>query len=224
MKRKRSLIIAAVFIVIGGTLGVMRIAGLGIFANKTAHEEIRTEGVPSWIQAQYLTKNEFSRPGFALDEVKNIVVHYVANPGTTAANNRNYFESLKSGKSVKASSHFIVGLDGEVLQCIPLSEVAYANYPRNEDTISIEVCHPDDTGKFNAATYDSVIRLAAWLCKSYGLTEESLLRHFDISGKDCPRYFVQNEAEWEQFKKDVGAQIIQDEMFLNQNNSDTKEK
>ena len=76
-----------------------------------------------------------------------IVIHYVGNPGTTAKANRNYFESLSSGETeTYASSHFIVGLEGEVIQCIPLTEIAYASNIRNEDTVAIEVCHPDETG------------------------------------------------------------------------------
>lgn len=62
-----------------------------------------------------------------------------------------------------------MGLDGEVIQCIPIDEVAYANAPRNDDTLSIEVCHPDDTGKFNDASYELVVKLTAWLCKQLKL-------------------------------------------------------
>ena len=78
--------------------------------------------------------------------------------------NRDYFEGLKDAHTTKASSHFIVGLDGEVVQCIPTTEIAYASNNRNADTISIECCHPDDTGAFNTATYQSMVQLTAWLC------------------------------------------------------------
>ena len=49
---------------------------------------------PSWTE-DFLTVNEYSRPGDPLTEVKNIFVHYTANPGTSAAQNRSYFEQLK---------------------------------------------------------------------------------------------------------------------------------
>lgn len=61
-----------------------------------------------------LTPNEFSRPQLALEKVNAIVVHYTANPGTTAAQNRSYFEGLKDTGLTHASSHFIIGLDGEI--------------------------------------------------------------------------------------------------------------
>ena len=97
----------------------------------------------------------------------------------------------------------MVGLDGEVIQCIPVTEMAYAAAPRNDDTISIETCHPDETGKYTEATYDSLVKLTAALCSQLKLDENDLMRHYDVNGKVCPKYFVDDEAAWKQFKKDV---------------------
>ena len=109
--------------------------------------------VPDYVQADLLTVNPWSRPGTPLEKIDGIVIHYVGNPGTTAKANRNYFESLSSGETeTYASSHFIVGLEGEVIQCIPLTEIAYASNIRNEDTVAIEVCHPDETTATSAGT------------------------------------------------------------------------
>lgn len=168
---------------------------------------LRSIEAPDWIEQKFIRKNIFSRPDVSMKRVDNIVIHYVANPGTSAESNRLYFDSLadqdaqKSGTS--ASSHFIVGLEGEILQCIPVSEMAYANAPRNSDTVSIEVCHPDDSGKFNDETYDSVVKLTAWLCEELKLSAEDVVRHYDINEKNCPKYFVEHEDAWEQFIKDV---------------------
>lgn len=171
--------------------------------------DLKAVEVPSWVKQDFLRKNIFSRPDVTRSEVNNIVIHYVANPGSTAEGNRNYFDSLADQDAqaggTSSSSHFIVGLEGEVIQCVPLDEIAYANAPRNNDTVSIEVCHPDDTGKYNDASYESVVRLSAWLCKELSLKPEDLLRHYDISGKQCPKYYVEHEDAWKQLKKDVGA-------------------
>ena len=78
-------------------------------------------------QVDLLTPNPYSRPQMALEEIKGIVVHYTANPGTTAAQNRSYFEGLKDMQKTKASSHFVVGIEGEIVQCIPSSEISYAS-------------------------------------------------------------------------------------------------
>ena len=89
------------------------------------------------------------------------------------------------------------------MQCIPTWEVAYASNDRNYDTVSIECCHPDATGKFNDETYRSMVQLTAWLCLKFNLTEEDVIRHYDVTGKICPKYFVENEGAWDQFRKDV---------------------
>lgn len=150
---------------------------------------------------------EYSRPGTSLEKVKGIVVHYTANPGTTAKNNRDYFQGLKDSHETKVSSHFVVGYEGEIVQCVPSTEIAYASNSRNEDTLSIECCHMDETGKFTDATYISLVRLTGWLCWRFNLTEQDVIRHYDVTGKICPKYYVENQDAWEQFKDDVKKQI-----------------
>ena len=34
---------------------------------------------------------------------------------------------------------------------------------------------------------------------------KDVVRHYDINGKLCPKYYVDNEDAWVQFKKDVDA-------------------
>ena len=157
---------------------------------------------------------EYSRPGIAMGQIKGIVVHYTANPGSSAQANRNYFEGLKDSGERKASSHFVIGLDGEVIQCIPSSEISYASNDRNKDTLSIECCHPDESGEFNKATYTSLVQLVAWLCKRFDLEASDVIRHYDVTGKECPKYFVEHEDAWEQFQQEVSAckdKIIKEE-------------
>lgn len=159
------------------------------------------------IDVELLTPNEYSRPGIETSRIRNIVIHYTANPGATARQNRDYFESLKDTHLTKASSHFIVGLEGEIIQCVPTWEVAYASNDRNSDTVSIECCHPDETGMFNQTTYNSMVDLSAWLCMKFGLTENDLIRHYDVTGKICPKYFVEYPEKWMQFVEDVGKKL-----------------
>lgn len=154
---------------------------------------------PEWVDVQLISVDGTSRRGEKLEGVTDIVIHYVGNPGTTAQQNRNWYENPES----EVSSHFVVGLDGEIIQCLPLDEKSSATNWRNSDTISIEVCHPDDTGKFTDAGYASSVKLTAWLLDTCGLDASHLIRHYDVTGKECPRYFVQNEDAWTQFKTDV---------------------
>lgn len=154
-----------------------------------------------------LTPNEYSRPQEPLPEVKNIFVHYTANQGTSAAQNKSYFENLGITGERSASSHFVVGYEGEMIQCLPLSEIGYAVRQRNYDSISIECCYLSKDGRFTQATKDSLVELLAWLIGKYDLTTDDILRHYDSNGKLCPKYYVEHEDEWEQIKKDVDAYI-----------------
>ena len=165
-------------------------------------------GAPE-IDVQLLDVNEYSRPDIKLNQINGIVIHYVANPGSSAKANRDYFEGLKDTHTTRASSHFIVGLDGEIVQCIPSSEISYASNDRNVDTLSIECCHEDETGKFNKKTYKSMVDLTGWLCYRFELSKDDVIRHYDVSGKNCPKYFVEHEEEWEKFKDDVDERIQQ---------------
>lgn len=165
---------------------------------------------PEWVEQQFISVNPYSRPGTKLSVVNNIVIHYVANPGSTAQQNRDYFNGLKNqsgSNTTSVSSNFVVGLDGEIVQCIPVDEKAFASNERNKDTISIECTHPDESGEFTAETYESLVRLTAWLCDELDLTADDVIRHYDITGKSCPKAFVENEGEWKQFKKDVKKAI-----------------
>ena len=169
------------------------------------------EGValPDYVEEDLLPVNDWSRPGTPLEKIDGVVIHYVGNPDTTAEANRNYFASLSTGElDTYASSHFIVGLEGEVIQCIPLTEMAYATPGRNEDTIAIEVCHPDASGEFSAVTYDRVVELTAWLCRTFRLDpEEDVIRHYDATEKLCPLYYVEHPEAWDQFRSDVADEM-----------------
>ncbi len=167
------------------------------------------------INLHLLTKNPYSRPGTAISKINAVVIHYTASPGGTAEQNREYFEDLRIFKTRKASAHFIVGLKGEIVQCIPTKEIAYASNDRNKDTVAIECCHSDDSGKFNEATLDSVKKLTAYLLVKNGLSaEDGIIRHYDVSGKLCPKYFVEHEDEWKKFKESVAEYMKENRAML----------
>ena len=159
------------------------------------------------ITEMLLTPNKYSRPGIKLEKVTKIAVHYVGNPKSTAKNNRDYFENLKDTHERYVSAHFIIGLDGEIIQCIPLNEWSYCTNQANGYSISIECCHPDSTGKFNGATEDSLVELCAYLCKKYGLTADDVIRHYDVTGKHCPLWYVSHPEDYTVFKERVRTAI-----------------
>jgi len=147
-----------------------------------------------------------------------IVVHYVGNPGSSALANRNYFESGSGGNGV--SAHYIVGLNGEIIQCIPENERAMhagKSYgakweamakTNNSRFIGIEVCHPDSGGKFSDITQKSLVALVADICQRYKFNPlKDVYRHYDVCGKACPLFYVNNPADWAKLVQDVNVAL-----------------
>ncbi len=172
------------------------------------------------IRESLLSINPFSRPGKKLYEVKGLVFHWAGNPGTSADANRIYFgllaqQNIADDKEDRyASSHFIVD-DNAIIQCIPNDEKAWhvgsynympfveieiGKHPNNY-LIGIEICHPDNSGNFTKRTILNVIQLTFYLINKYRhLEKKDLYRHYDITGKDCPRYWVSRPDYWERFR------------------------
>ena len=130
-----------------------------------------------------LTINKYSRTGERQNKIEYIVVHWVGNANTSATANRNYFNNLSKTHKTYASSHYIIGLDGEIIRCIPDDEVAFhsGSYGMNRKSIGIENCHPDWNGKFNDKTYNALVELCAELCKKYNIDIHHVIRHYDVT-------------------------------------------
>lgn len=172
------------------------------------------------ITENFLTPNKWSRPQTPINKVKGVVIHWVANPNSTAAGNRNFFENRKLGKTNFGSAHFIVGLQGEIIQCLPIDEIAYhvgsetytkealsrlSSYPNN-CTVGIECCHVDWNGKMTDATWKNAVELAGRLLQQFGLTSNDLWLHKEVVGwKECHKWFCDHPDEWVRFKLDVEA-------------------
>lgn len=223
-RRKRQRLLAGAFlvagvIVVGGLLGTLlwkvvgRFRDADVLSGNTREERelIRENDTKKpLIKEEFLTVNPYSRPAEPLTEVRNIFIHYTANKDTSAEQNRSYFENLGITGERSASAHFVIGYEGEIIQCLPLDEIAYAVKTRNYDSISIECCFVDENGKFTDATYQSLLQLTAWLLREYKLTPNDVLRHYDVGGKKCPLYFVEHEDSWEQFRQDLTDYIMEE--------------
>jgi N-acetylmuramoyl-L-alanine amidase len=174
------------------------------------------------IKDMLLTPNKWSRSQDQLNKVKAVIVHWVANPGTTAEQNRDFFESRKFGLKDYGAAHLIIGQKGEVVRCLPDNEMAYqvgsktylpdalaklSDYP-NDCTIGIECCHIDWDGCMTLETYKTLVELSADELKKHGLNETNLWTHQQVVGwKNCHKWFVDNPDEWIKFKKDVSHML-----------------
>lgn len=159
--------------------------------------------------------------------IKYIVFHYTANDGDTDEANGNYFKT--GGRN--ASAHYFVD-DDSITQSVPDDYEAwsvggnkYANtkggtlYGKatNANTLNIELCDTVKDGKYQASakTQENAIILAREKMKQYNIPIDRVIRHYDVTGKLCPAYFV-DETKWNEFKK-----RIVNEMQVKQNPGNT---
>lgn len=130
---------------------------------------------------------------------KAIVVHETDNemPSAGALNHSLYF----STPGVKVSCHYVVD-DDEIIRLLSHDKVAWhcgkplGEYS-NRNTIGIEICV---NGDYYSAWYRAA-RLVAALMDETGISV--LLRHKDVSGKNCPKRMIEDPILWLQFKRIV---------------------
>lgn len=134
--------------------------------------------------------------------IEYIVVHYTANTGDTAQNNLDYFARTKTG----TSAHYFVD-ENEVCQSVQDTDVAWHcgsknprhPYCRNANSIGIEMC--DSVGSVPESVRDRTAAFVRQKMKEYSIDSSHVLRHYDVTGKRCPAPWVDNPAEWMEFKK-----------------------
>lgn len=157
-----------------------------------------------------IPKNSYNRPG-TKSVPKKICIHYTGNPGSGATNAAAYQMNVAKGyfkssgpNAWRTSSQYVVGIMGEVIRCVPDSEIAYAAAGNNNGVIHIEVCHTDKTGVFSSAAVKALSELVPYLMKRYNITAAGVVRHYDLTGKHCPLYYV-DSARWAKLKAAITA-------------------
>ena len=176
------------------------------------------------IVTDYIRFNSFSRPGRKLTQLRGIVMHYTGDPGASDVSIRGYFDRLSMQDPLDkvpdryASAHCVVDLDGSVIEMIPTNEMAYhcgadkympgieskLGILPNMSTLGIEMCHPDETGRFLQDTLSAAILLTAVLCFRFGIEPRTqIFRHYDVTGKLCPKAWVETPKDFDDFKKRV---------------------
>ena len=72
----------------------------------------------------------------------------------------------------------------------------------NTNSLSIEMCGTAGDGSRQAgeAALENAAALGRELMKKYGIPLEHVYRHFDVTGKRCPAYLVEDHA-WTAFKR-----------------------
>lgn len=148
-----------------------------------------------------------------MNNVKWLVIHYTGNDGDTARNNCKYFRD----NIVKASAHYFVD-DNSVYRSVPDEHNAYSvgakkywhKECRNSNSLSIEICDTRRNGTydFTTQTIANAVEIARYLMNKYNIPIDHVIRHYDVTGKVCPKPYVESRQAWEAFKSKLNAKPI----------------
>lgn len=81
--------------------------------------------------------------------------------------------------------------------------VYFHPYCRNANSIGIELCSRKNGEKFYFMP-ETVRRAQALTCElmaKYGIPLENVVRHYDVTHKNCPAPFVESASAWTAFKQ-----------------------
>lgn len=186
--------------------------------------------------APAIIKNASFRPGrncgTRVEKIKYIVIHYTGSEGT-AAGNVNYFNNGNRG----ASAHYFVDRSGEIREyCDPLMYYAWhcggslesSHHPlhgicTNSNSVGVEICthYNGSAWEFTTAAVSAAIVLTKYLMTKFGVSADHVCRHYDVTGKACPRVpgwgAVGGDAEWKKFLAAITTQarpLTDNEKFI----------
>ena len=151
-----------------------------------------------------------------LSNIKYIVIHYTSNEGDTAQNNLDYFANVNEKET---GAHFFVDKKGKVGKSIAMNRTAWAvgrDYRSgrkgeatyfgkctNANSVSIELC--DMRSKTNWEQMYATRKLVKYI-QSKCPNAKTIIRHWDVNGKDCPAPFTGSGNEkWTEFKRFITA-------------------
>lgn len=140
---------------------------------------------------------------------KYIVIHYVG-AVSTALNNAKYFENSYRG----ASANYFVD-ENDVYRVVKDLDTAWHcgttgayKHPecRNTNSIGIEMCCFNNNGKIDVSdkVVARTIELTKMLMQMYNIPANNVIRHYDVTGKNCPAPFVRDVNRWNDFKARIG--------------------
>ena len=157
----------------------------------------------------------------SVSRIKYIVVHYTGNNGDTAYGNTKYSKEYRG-----ASAHYFVD-ENSIYQSVEDKNVAWhcgANsykhpYCRNSNSLGVELCsRKDNKGNyyFMDKTVDNAVELVKMLMTKYNVPIANVIRHYDVTGKNCPEPFVRDNKAWQAFKNRLEEKVVKQNIKINE--------
>lgn len=125
---------------------------------------------------------------------------------TAGANNKDQFYTHLA-KNVFGESYTRYWPDSYIPYTDANGRVFQFHHSPNLKTCSIECIHPDKSGKFERKTIINLISLVIWLATLFNVPTSRVLRHYDITGKLCPLYWVLHSEDWCNFRRQISTAL-----------------
>lgn len=151
-----------------------------------------------------------NRTVYSSRSIKYIVVHYVG-AVSTAANNASYFYSTYRG----ASAHYFTD-DISIWQVVEDKNAAwhcgggrqgngggsFLGKCTNSNSIGVEMCCKKKNGSLYITdkTIEKTAEIVRYLMDKYDIPASRVIRHYDVTGKNCPAPYI-NEKKWDKLHK-----------------------
>ena len=156
----------------------------------------------------------------SINRIKYIVLHFTANNGDTAYGNTNYFKSYRG-----SSAHYFID-ENDIYQSIEDKNIAWhcgaKKYKhstcRNSNSLGVELCsRKDSKGNyyFMDKTVDNAVELIKMLMDKYNVPIANVIRHYDVTGKNCPEPFVRDVKAWNNFKDRLEEKVVKQNIKIN---------
>ena len=143
------------------------------------------------IKKYYLTKSDNTRRMEKMELPQKIILKSSKYNGFSCLKNRNIIEMSKYRDDREFSCHYIVGVNGEIINIIPENEKAICsqNIDIDSDSIGIMLCLDKD-GEFTKKELISLKGLIKRLREKYNIKREAVLTEYEINGARRPGIFV----------------------------------
>lgn len=164
------------------------------------------------------TKNYASLVSRKRSNVTYIVIHYTAVRNDTAEAEARYF----ANNVTKTSTHFFIDRAGKIVKSVPMDHTAwsvggnrYNDYREtggarwykactNSNSVSIELCDIVDKDP-SEAQIKALIKCVKYIRKycTNIVSGAQIIRHFDVTGKYCPRTMCKpygEDLKWNKLK------------------------
>ena len=149
------------------------------------------------------------RPGGSYTKT-SITIHSTANLSSTPQGERNWLNNTTNKRL--AAWHYCIGA-GVVIQAIPENEEAWhcGQPDGNKHSIGIEIVESGDRHQ----VLITAVEFTAKLLKNYGWGIDKLKKHYDWTGKNCPRILIdplsiKGSMDWDWFVKMVSEKLDND--------------